>query len=491
MGKVIVIGSGFAGLSAACFLAQNGAEVVIIEKNEQAGGRARAFTEQGFTFDMGPSWYWMPDVFERFFSSFGHTTADFYQLVQLDPSYQVIWTDSTENIPAGYQELRQLFERIEPGAAHKLDLFMKEAAFKYNTSMQKLVYKPGLSVREFATWDVAKSLFKIDLFGSIHHHVRKYFSNPKLLQLAEFPILFLGALPQNTPALYSLMNYADMRLGTWYPVGGMVQIVLAMKQLAERLGVVFRFGENVNLIETAEKEITKVVTDKGNYNADAVIAACDYHHAEQLLPENKRNYNERYWNSRSMAPSCLLYYIGLNRKIDGLQHHNLFFDAPFMQHAGELYTNPKWPTEPLMYVCCTSKTDETVAPAGQEQLFVLIPVAPGMEDTPAIRDYYYDVVMKRLEQKLGASIKDLVIYKRSYAHNDFVKDYNAYKGNAYGLANTLQQTAIMKPSIRNHKLKNMFYTGQLTVPGPGVPPAIISGEIVANQVLKSFKIKTV
>ncbi|RYD55080.1 MAG: phytoene desaturase [Sphingobacteriales bacterium] len=485
--KVTIIGSGFAGLSAACYLAKEGAEVTVIEKNQSAGGRARVFSEGGFTYDMGPSWYWMPDVFEKFFGYFGKTPQDYYELKRLDPSYQVFWEDEVIQIPASYDELKALFESIEPGAGNNLDKFLGEAAYKYDVGINKLVYQPGLSLTEFMQWDVMKSFFRIDLLNSMHKHVRQYFSHPKLLQLAEFPILFLGALPENTPALYSLMNYADMKLGTWYPMGGMGKVVEAMYKLAESLGVGFKFNEAVTDVLAIGNEVQKVTTTTDSYTADAVVVACDYHHAEQsIIPEQYRNYDKAYWESRDLAPSCIIYYLGLNKKLDGLQHHNLFFDAPFNEHAQALYSNPHWPSNPLMYVCCPSKTDATVAPADCENLFVLIPVAPGLKDTEEIRAQYYDIVMRRLEQRLGISVRDAVVYKRSYAHHDFVVDYNAYKGNAYGLANTLKQTAILKPSIKNKKLHNLFYTGQLTVPGPGVPPSLISGKIVATQVQKNF-----
>lgn len=486
--KVIVIGSGFAGLSAACFLAQKGLKVTVLEKNEQAGGRARLLREQGFSFDMGPSWYWMPDVFERFFGRFGHRVSDYYQLIRLDPSYQVMWSDEVVPIPASFDALQALFEHYEPGAGQRLAAFMEEAAFKYDTAMNRLVYQPGLSVGEYLHGNVLRSFFRMDLLRSMHRHLRRYFRHPRLLQLTEFPVLFLGALPQNTPALYSLMNYADMKLGTWYPMGGMHRIVEGMQQLAESLGVSFRFGEPAVRLLHRGRTLHAVETTAAAYEAAAVVAACDYHHTESvLLQPELRNYDERYWQSRRLAPSCLLYYLGFSKKINGLQHHNLFFDAPFEAHADALYTRPRWPEDPLMYVCVPSKTDPGVAPQGAENVFVLIPVAPGLEDTEALRAQYLDRALKKLEHRSGQALRAHLVYSRSYAGSNFMEDYNAFKGNAYGLSNTLRQTAFLKPSLRNKKLDNLFYTGQLTVPGPGVPPALISGEIAAMQVLRRLQ----
>ncbi len=487
MKHITIIGSGFAGLSAAAYMAKEGHQVTVIEKNEQAGGRARSFESAGFTFDMGPSWYWMPDIFESFFKDFGKQPNDFYQLIRLDPSYQVLWEDLQLPLPANFTELKAVFESLEKGAGNQLELFLKEAAYKYEVGIHKFVEKPGLSITEFFTLDVAKSVFKIDLLTSIHTHVRKYFSNPKLIQIAEFPILFLGALPKNTPALYSLMNYADMKLGTWYPMGGMTELVKGMQQLAMNLGVQFKFNESVLSFEYQNKSISKVITDKNTYPTDAVIAACDYHHLETaVLAPTYRNYTDDYWEKRKMAPSSILIYLGINKKLKNILHHNLLFDAPFDQHAQELYTQPQWPSDPLMYVNCTSASDPSVAPEGNENLMVLIPTAPGLIDTEEIKEAYFKKAMAKLEKHFGEDIESHIVYKRIYAAKNFIADYHAFKGNAYGLANTLDQTAILKPSIKNKHLHNLIYAGQLTVPGPGVPPAIISGKLAAQLTLKNL-----
>ncbi|ALI97874.1 phytoene desaturase family protein [Rufibacter tibetensis] len=486
--KVIVIGAGFAGLAASASLAQAGYSVTLLEKNEVAGGRARVFHALGFTFDMGPSWYWMPDVFEQFFQKFGKTTADYYQLQRLDPSYQVLYgpQDAME-LPAGMTQLEALFESLEPGSAEKLRAFLKQAAYKYEVGINNLVYKPSRSFSEFIDIKLLVDVLRLDVFQSMHKHVRKYFKHPRLIQLMEFPILFLGALPQNTPALYSLMNYADMALGTWYPMGGMHKIVEGLVALALEQGVKMKLGEEVESLEMQKGSITRVVTTKGQYDADVVIGGSDYHHLEtKLLPEEYRSYTDKYWDSRVMAPSSLIFYLGLDKKLKGLRHHNLFFDEDFGPHAHEIYTQPAWPKKPLFYVSVPSQTDSSVAPEGKENLFVLIPVAPDLQDTPEVREHYYKMVIERLEKITGQEVRNHVLYKRTYAHQDFMKDYHAFKGNAYGLANTLLQTAVLKPSLKSKKVKNLFYTGQLTVPGPGVPPSLISGQVVASEVIKDF-----
>jgi len=487
--KVIVIGSGFAGLSAASFMAKAGWDVTVLEKHDMPGGRARKLTAEGFTFDMGPSWYWMPDVFERYFNCFGKKVSDYYTIERLDPSYRVYWPDTPMDIPADYESLRALFEATEKGSAAKLDAFLKEAAYKYDVGIHKLVHKPGQSVTEFIDWDLVKGVFKLDVFTSMKKHISKYFKNPKLQQLMEFPVLFLGALPQDTPALYSLMNYADIKLGTWYPQKGMYEVVDGMYRLAKELGVKFFFNNNVTEIKVDQKKATRVIANGTIvYDADVVIAGADYHHVEsKLLPEDCRTYSEAYWDKRVMAPSCLLYYIGLNKKLEGLVHHCLFFDTDFDVHGNEIYKSKTWPVDPLFYVSVSSLTDKTVAPEGCENLVLLIPVATGLEaDTEELRERYLQKILTRFEEKTGQSVKDSIIFKRSYSVSNFVEDYNSFKGNAYGLANTLMQTAIFRPSCRSIKIKNLFYTGQLTVPGPGVPPSLISGEVVAGEILKDL-----
>lgn len=486
MKKVIVIGSGFAGLSAASYLAKDGYQVTIIEKNDQPGGRARSFFYEGFHFDMGPSWYWMPDVFEKFFIDFGHEVSDFYQLKRLDPSYRVYFgKDDFSDLPASFEKLIQLFEEIESGAGEQLRSFLAESAYKYEVGMNDLVQKPGSSIREFMDWRVMKGLFQLHLLKSMRSYVHAHFKNEKLRQIVEFPVLFLGATPADTPALYSLMNYADMALGTWYPMGGMNQIVQAMIKVAEEQGVELRCGVEAKAIKTEGDRTLGVETSAGFFEADKVIAAADYHHVEQkLLPPSKRKYSEKYWDNRKMAPSSLLFYLGVKGKVKNLLHHNLFFDEDFDNHAREIYDTPQWPSKPLFYVCVPSKTDPDVAPEGHENIFLLMPVAPGLEDGDTLREKYYKLIMDRLEEICGESIRERVVYKRSYAHRDFISDYHSFKGNAYGLANTLKQTAILKPSIRSKKIKNLYYTGQLTVPGPGVPPSLISGKIAATEVKK-------
>ena len=485
---VVVIGSGFAGLSAATHLADNSSCLVtLLEKNDSPGGRARKFEHQGFVFDMGPSWYWMPDVFEDYFADFGKKPADYYDLLRLDPSYAVVYGEKDIlDIPADLGEFKAMLDRIEPGAGTQLDKFLAQAKYKYQVGIHDLVNRPSRSLFEFTSPGLLVDMIRMDIFQSMAKHVRKYFSHEKIIRLMEFPVLFLGETAENIPALYSLMNYADIALGTWYPKKGMHEIIKGMVSLAEEKGVKIRYSSEVEEIEIENGLAKRIRLKSGEkIDADIVVAGADYHHVDKhLLNPKYSNYSEEYWDKRVMAPSSLLFYLGVNKRLKNLRHHNLFFDEPLGPHADAIYKNPRWPEKPLFYASVPSITDPTVAPEGMENLFLLVPLAPNLEDSEEMREKYYDIIMDRLEKITGQDVRSHVIYKRSYAHADFKSDYHAFKGNAYGLANTLLQTAILKPSLKNKNVKNLYYTGQLTVPGPGVPPSLISGRVVAKEVMK-------
>ncbi|WP_257656330.1 phytoene desaturase family protein [Parapedobacter lycopersici] len=484
--KIAVIGSGFSGLSAAAYLAKAGSEVHVFEKHDQPGGRARQFsTEQGYVFDMGPSWYWMPDIIESFFADFGYKTSDFFELISLNPQFEVVFSEDKISVPKNLEELKFLFEQIEKGAGLQLEKFMQSAKFKYEVGMQDFVNKPCHNWAEFISLKIAKSALKLDLLTNFRTYVAKYFQNEKLRTLMEFPVIFLGASPKNIPALYSLMNYGGYALGTHYPKGGFYQFVLAMKNVAENQGAVFHFNKTVESINTENGKVVSLTINGESLEFDAVIASSDYHHTETLLDKECRNYSETYWQNRTFAPSSLIYYLGIKQSIPNLNHHTLFFENDLDEHIDSIYGEKKWPEKPLFYACCPSKTDNAVAPKGKENVFLLMPLAIGINDEELIREKYLTEMLLRIEKHTGITdLRSKIEYKRSYCASDFISDYNAYGGNAYGLANTLGQTAVLKPKIRNKRLKNLFYTGQLTVPGPGVPPSIISGKIIANEIIK-------
>lgn len=487
MASVAIIGSGFSGLSAAAYLSANGHRVSVFEKNDTPGGRARQLrTAGGYVFDMGPSWYWMPGIFEQFFKDMGHDIAAHLKL--LDPSFEIVYPGSRLAIPAGFEELKNVFESIEAGSAEKLERFLKEAGKKYRIAMGHLDAMPGQSFKEYLRPSLIKESPGLTLFSSLSRHVRKFFKDPRLIALLEFPSLFLGAAPRHTPALYSLISYAAFREGTWYPMGGFGKITSAMVAICQQQGVTFHFHSPVEKILVENKHAKGIVTGGKEMFFDGVLSSADYHYTEAaLLPAAYRNYSEAYWQKRTMAPSCLLFFIGLSKKITRLQHHTLFFDEDLSLHAEEIYRHPQWPSRPLFYVCCPSRTDSSVAPPGHENIFFLMPLAPGLPDHEPLREKYFNLLLRRFEKYIGEPIMEYIDFKQSYCISDFEADYHAYRGNAYGLANTLLQTGTGKPKMANKKIPNLFYAGQLTVPGPGVPPALISGKIAATLMMNYFK----
>lgn len=486
MKTIAIIGSGFSALAASCYLAKQGNTVTIYEKNETIGGRARQFKKDGFTFDMGPSWYWMPDVFERFFNDFDKKTTDYYALIKLNPAYRVYFdVDDFINIYDNLEAIKTTFEAIEKGSGIKLETFIKQAKSNYDIAIKDLVYRPGVSALELITPETTLKLNQF--FSTVSNDIRKKFKNERLIQILEFPVLFLGAKPSKTPSFYNFMNYADFGLGTWHPKTGMFDVVRAIEKLATELGVSIKTNSSIEKIVVENKITTGIIIDGKSIKADIVLSGADYHHTETLLDKEHRAYSEEYWESRVFAPSSLLFFVGFNKKIANISHHALFFDVDFNQHAADIYDDPKWPEAPLFYANFPSKTDTTAAPEGMESGFFLIPLAPGIKDNEALREEYFEKIIDRFEKLTDQKIKNNIIFKRSFCKNDFVTDYNAYKGNAYGMANTLLQTAFLRPKLKSKKVKNLYFTGQLTVPGPGVPPALISGKLVAELIQKSFR----
>ena len=296
--KIAIIGSGFSSLAAACYLAKQGNDVTVYEKNSTIGGRARQLKKEGFTFDIGPTWYWMPDVFERFFADFGKKPSDYYELIKLSPAYQVYFghldfVTIADNLP----EIVKTFESIEKGSGKQLEQFMAEAKSNYDIAIKDLVYRPGESPLELITLETAKKVNQF--FSNIKKDVRKRFKNMKLVQILEFPVLFLGAKPSDTPSFYNFMNFADFGLGTWHPKNGMYSVILAMETLAKELGVKIETNANVQKIDVTNGKATGLLVNNKIITADIVLSGADYHHSETLLDEQYRQYSEKYWSKKA------------------------------------------------------------------------------------------------------------------------------------------------------------------------------------------------
>jgi phytoene desaturase len=486
--KVIVIGAGFGGISAAALLARDGFKVTLLEKNEQTGGRARVWKKDGFVFDMGPSWYLMPDVFDRYFNIFKKKTQEYYKLIRLDPNYRAFFgTEKVVDVPAKREEIDRLFDRLVPDGSTKLKDYLDVAQYQYEIAMQEFMYRDYKTIFDFFNWKVITKGTRLKIFESFDKFARRYFEDADIRKILEYTVVFLGGSPNNTPGLYSIMSHVDFDLGVWYPCGGIGQLVRAFTKLAEEQGVNILLNQDVQKIRVAEGRATKVITDKGEFDADIVLVNADYQFAEtELLESRFRTYDRGYWEKKKMGPSAFLIYLGLNKRISGLLHHNLYLDPSWDEHFRSIFDNPAWPESPSYYVSCPSKTDKTVAPEGCENLFILVPVAPGLEDNESIRAKYFKKTLTHLEKLIGEKISDHIIVKRTFAHNDFKHAYNAYKGTALGMSHTLMQTAVFRPAHQSKRVRNLFYTGSYNHPGIGVPMVLISSQIVSKEINEQY-----
>ncbi|MFM7088217.1 MAG: phytoene desaturase family protein [Candidatus Paceibacterota bacterium] len=487
--KVIIIGAGFGGLSSAAHLAHAGYEVLVLEKNEMAGGRARVFNQEGFTFDMGPSWYMMLEYFEAFFKKYGHTSGDFYETVLLDPSYRIIYQDGTRvEISSDVEKNIALFESIEPGAGDRLRVYLKEAERKYHLSTSLVLEKSINNFFDFFSFELLTKSFGLNVFQNLDAYVRSYFKNEKLVQILEYITLFLGSSPKQLPAVYSLMNYADFIGKVWYPQGGMGKVVEGFVKACQEQGVEFAFNQDVTSIKVENGKTSGVYVGEKFYEADYVISNADYPFTEmRLLPKEYQTHKEAYWDKKKISPSAFLMYIGLNKKLKDVRHHNYFFRDNWAEHFKSVFEHPAWEDEPSFYLCVPSVTDPSVAPAGHENLFFLVPAAAGLSDDPAFKKQYRDKMIKALEAFLGESISENIVYERIYTQSDFERDYHAYKGTALGMALNLMQTGFFRPHNRSKKVKNLFYAGQYTHPGCGMAPCIISGDNAAREIIKDHE----
>ena len=488
--SVVVVGSGFGGLSTACYLAQAGADVTVLEKNEQLGGRASRLERDGFRFDMGPSWYLMPDVFEHFFADFGKHPSEYYGLTRLDPHYRIFFKDGDRvDMVPDLEENRRTFESYEPGAAEAFDDYLQKSKRNYQIGMDHFVYTDRPNLRDYVDPDVLRYSWGLSLVGSMQGHVEDYFDHPKLQQIMQYTLVFLGGAPTNTPALYNLMSHVDFNLGVYYPEGGLGGVVDGIVELAEELGVTFHTDAEVREIR-GRRGAFVVRTDDDAFFPDVVVSDADYAHTEQeLLPPEKRQYSADYWDSRTYAPSAFLLYLGVEGDVEELAHHTLVLPTDWNEHFDRIFEDPEWPDDPAYYLCVPSKTDDTVAPEGHSNLFALVPIAPGLEDTPEIRRQYRDLVLDDIAENTGVDIRDRIVLEESFCIDDLADRYNSRQGTALGLAHTLTQTALLRPPHASTKVDGLYFTGSYTTPGIGVPMCLISGRLTAESVGKTTPAK--
>jgi phytoene desaturase len=483
--RIIVIGSGIGGLASAALLAKDGYAVTVLEKNEQPGGRASVLEKDGFVFDMGPSWYLMPDVYERFFNAMGAATSDYLQLKRLSPHYRIFHADgSYSEITGNLEADKALFEQLEPGAAAAFDRYLAEAKVKYDVSVQAILYRNFIKPWDFLAKDVRDKGRQLQVFESMERYVGRYFKTEKMRQIILYTLVFLGGIPRNTPALYSLMAHVDFNLGVWYPDGGMIAVTRALVALGEKHGVQYCYNEPVTCIETANGQVSRVHTGAATYEAEYVISNADYAHTETLIDNPKaRQFSARYWQKRTLAPSAFILYLGVEGVIPELVHHNIMFGPDWTKHFRDIADNPSWPETPSLYICNPNKTDEHVAPPGHENLFVLVPIASGLSETEESRQQYGDKMIAYIEETLNIRLQDRIIIRRDFSVTDFATRYNSLRGTALGLAHTLRQSSLFRPPNRSKRLKNLYYVGANTNPGIGVPMCLISAHLVRDRLI--------
>jgi len=483
----VIIGAGYAGLSSALLLLREGWQVTVLEKNEAPGGRARLWQEKGYSFDMGPSWYLMPEVFETFFASVGSSVAEAYDLTKLKTHYKVYFEgQEAVTITDDLERTKRLFESFEPGGAVRLQKYMDEAQYKYDTALGEFLYREYRTVFDFLNRKILTKGLSLGIFQKLDKFVRRFFGDVRARQILEYAMVFLGTSPQDAPALYSIMSHVDLKLGVFFPEGGMNGVAQAMARLVTQRGGTILCHHEVTALKVDEGRVRSVETNRGSFTGDVVLNCGDYAWGEtKLLEPRWQSYKKAYWDQRTFAPSMFLVFLGVNRRLPGLEHHNLYFSADWNQHFDTIFKNPAWPQNPCFYLSAITKTDPAMAPAGAENLFLLVPVAPGLTDEDEFRAKYLEGLFDHVKKVTGEDLRQGLEVCRVFGPRDFENDYHAWGGTALGLAHTLFQTAVFRPAHRSKKVANLWYSGQYTHPGVGVPMTLIASDIVVKEIVKA------
>ena len=490
--RVVVIGSGVGGLATAALLAKDGLQVTVVEKNAGPGGRASLLEKDGFRFDMGPSWYLMPDVFDRFFHAMGTSADEQLKLTHLTPHYRIFDGEGrTLDITGDMETDKALFEQIEPGSAAALDRYLAEAKIKYDLSIGSILYRNLDSPLDFISKDLRDKGRQLHVFESMEHYVGRFFKTETMRQIILYTMVFLGGIPRNTPAIYSLMSHIDFNLGVWYPTGGIYAVIEALVRLGKQYGVEYVYDATVTQIETHDNRATTVHTAAASYPADYVVSNADYKHTESLLDKPRaRQYTERYWKRRTWAPSAFILYLGVKGTIPEFRHHTLLFSADWTKHFRDMADHPAWPRDPSLYICNPSKSDAHVAPADHENLFVLVPVAAGLSETDDSRHAYADYILSQIEQTTHTKLTDRLVVKEIFSVSDFASRYNSPQGTSLGLAHTLRQSVTFRPPNHSRRVPNLFFVGANTNPGIGVPMCLISAQLVQQRVCAALELSS-
>jgi phytoene desaturase len=489
MQHAVIIGGGLGGLSTAALLAHQGYNVSLYEAMPRLGGRANLIQEQGFRFDAGPSWYLMPDVFEHYFALFGKKPTDYFELDRLDPSYKIFFEDTGKTITITGDLERDLpkFEELEPGVTPRVREYLRRSEYQYKIALGQFVYKNYDSVFDFLTLQTAIQGSKLRVFEKMQKYVSRYFKTDAMQKIMQYTLVFLGSSPYNTPALYNIMSHVDFNMGVFFPRGGIYKLVEGLVKLGGEYGVEYHTNVPVQRIVTQSGKATGIILQDGTeVPADLVISNADIAFTERsLLPPEARTKPDSYWDKRILAPSGLVLYLGVQGKIDTLEHHNLLFSGDWGANFSQIFDKPQLPDDPSFYVSMTSKTDATTAPEGHENIFVLVPIAAGQEYTEEQLDAYTDKILVMMEQHMGVeNLRQRIVYQKRYATADYERDFHTLGGSALGLAHTISQTAIFRPNNVSKKLNNMYYVGAGTNPGIGMPMTLVSAELLLKRLNK-------
>jgi len=486
--KVIIIGAGIGGLGTAALLSKRGYDVTILEKNEKIGGRANIFTAEGYTFDMGPSWYLMPDVFEHFYDLMEEDINKHLNLVKLGPSYKVFFPGDPEypvvDIHSDLKKDLPTLEQFEPGITPKLRKYLETSGKQYELAKKSFMYRNYDSIFDFFKWELMKEGRHMNPLQTMEKYLNKNFSDDRVKKILEYTLVFLGSEPKKTPALYNIMNFIDFHYGVYYPKGGIYTIIDSLKSMNDTHGTTIHTNTGVSEIIIENKTATGVRLENGEImNADYIISNADLHFTEtKLIAEKKhQTFPEKYWDKAVMGPSAFIMYLGLDREVPNLTHHNLRFAQNWKENFKELFDEPALPTDPSYYVCKPTHTDTNIAPKGKDILFMLVPIAAGMTITDDMKKSYRDKIIGMMKTDLNLpDLEESIVYEKSYWGDDFGRDYNAYKGTALGMAHTLKQT-LLRPGNKSKKVKNLFYVGAGTNPGIGMPICLISAELMYKR----------
>ena len=483
---VTVIGGGFGGLSAAAYLGRAGLDVRLLERHDRVGGHAGVLERDGFRFDTGPSWYLMPDVFERFFGHFDREPTDYYELERLDPQYRVCWKDGDSvTIPPDRDRVEEIFESYEDGAGDALAAYLEEAERNYELAMDRVVYEGRERLRDYVDTDLLPMAPRYRLFGNMDDYVGRYVEHPKLRQLLEYTLVFLGGSPYNTPALYSIMSHVDLNLNVFYPEGGIAGVVDALADLAREQGVTIETGVEVQHVGGSAGNF-EVETDDGVRESDLVVSNANPAHTErELLDPADRSHDPGYWDDQTYAPSAFMLYLGVEGDVDPLEHHTLVLPTDWSDHFEAIFEEPRWPDDPAYYLSVTSKTDDAVAPDGHHAVVVLVPIAPGLDDGPEVRERYREKVLSDLAAEAGVDLRDRIVSETTACVSEFAERYGDPDGTALGLAHTLFQTGPLRPGHRG-PVDGLYYSGAYTTPGIGMPMCLISGEHTASAIFEDY-----